>query len=277
VTPVANLSLSALLWTAIGSSPVYQVFTGVAELMGGVLLLFSRTSMLGALICLADMTQVFVLNMSYDIGLKQVSFHLILLTLVLLAPHGRRLADLFFFDRPASASAQLELFSSSRWNRLAGWAQLAFGLYLLGTYAYINNIYRYAAGNESPRSPLYGIWNLTDLSIDGEVRPPILNDYDRRWRRVIFDSPDVVAFQRLDDSFARYGVSIKTDNKTLELTKGGSKTWKAVFTFEQPAPDQLLLAGEMDGHKIRARFELADFDTLRVLNSRFRWVRPDEP
>jgi len=277
VTPVGDLSSSALLWTTIGSSPVYEIFTGCAELLGGILLIIPRTTTLGALICLADMTQVFVLNMTYDIGVKQISFHLILLSLFLLAPEFKRLANFFVLNRPAAPSDHPQLFSSARGNRIALVVQMMLGVYLVGTYAYINWTYWYAAGDGRPRSPLYGIWNVNQLSIDGQAGPPILNDYDRRWRRVIFDLPDAVAFQRVDDSFARYGASIDVYKDTVALTKGNSKKWKANFTFQRPAGDQLVLDGDMDGHKIHAELQLADFDTFRLLNSRFRWVRPDEP
>src|SRR5262249_44958695 len=154
------------------------------------LLLMPRTTTLGALICLADMTQVFVLNMAYDIGLKQISFHLILLSLLLLAPELRRLANFFVLDRPVPPSRQTEQFGSSGANRIALMLQVGVGLYLLAAYAYINWTYLYAAGDQSPRSALYGIWNVNQLAIDGDIRPALLNDYDRRWRRVIFDLPD---------------------------------------------------------------------------------------
>ena len=277
VTPVGNLSLSALLWTTIGASPAYEILTGCAELLGGILLIIPRTTTLGALICLADMTQVFVLNMTYDIGVKQISFHLILLSLFLLAPEFPRLTNFFFLNRSAGPSAQLQLSPSVRLNRIALAAQMTFGLYLVAAYAYINWTYWYSAGDGRPRSPLYGIWNVNQLSIDGELRSPVLNDYDRRWRRVIFDLPDTIAFQRVDDSFARYGASIDVYKSTVALTKGNSKKWKADFTFKRLAQDQLILEGDMDGHKIYAELQLADFDTFRLLNSRFRWVRPDEP
>jgi hypothetical protein len=55
VEPVGHVSLQGLLWTAIGASPSYQIFTGLAEVFGGLLLLFPRTTVLGALICLADL------------------------------------------------------------------------------------------------------------------------------------------------------------------------------------------------------------------------------
>src|SRR5207342_1406622 len=69
VEPVGNLSRTDLLWTAIGSSVGYQMFTGWAEVIAGGLLIVPQTAILGATIALADMVQVFVLNMTYDIGL----------------------------------------------------------------------------------------------------------------------------------------------------------------------------------------------------------------
>jgi hypothetical protein len=34
------------------------------------------------------------------------------------------------------------------------------------------------------------------------------------------------------------------------------------------------LSGTMDGQQIEADLRRVDFDTFRLLNSRFRWVRP---
>jgi hypothetical protein len=260
VTPVGDLSLNSLLWTSIGAAPGYQIFTGCAELLAGILLLIPRTTVLGALVCLVDLAQVMSLNMAYDIGLKLTTIHLILLTLFLLAPDLRRLAS-FFISKPEA-------------NRTAVVAQILLGVYLVGSFAYINVGYWYAEGGGRPRSALYGIWDVEQLSVDGQARPPELNDYDRRWRRAIFDLPDVMAFQRTDDSLARYGVSVDEIGKTLALTKGNSTTWKAQFTFERRAPDTLILNGEMDGHAIEAQLRLVEFDTLPLLNSHFRWMRP---
>jgi hypothetical protein len=278
LTPVGDLSLSNLLWTSIGSAPVYEVLTGCAEMLGGILLLAPRTTTLGTLICLADLTQVFVLNMAYDIGVKQISFHLIVLALFLLAPEFQRLIDFFFFpDRSAKPSTQLQLFATPRLNGYALIMQLALGLYLIAMQTAANWTFWHAAGDKSPRSPLYGIWNVDQLSIDGQTQPALLADYDRRWRRVVFDTPNNAAFQRFDDSFARYVASVNIYGHTLSLTKANSRSWRADFSFERPSADHLILNGNMDGHKIDLKLELVDFDTFRLLNSSFRWVRPEEP
>src|SRR5262249_34027841 len=279
LAPVGNLSLQGFLWTSIGVSPAYQIFTGVVEVVGGLLLIAPRTVTLGALICLASLIQVFVLNMTYDVGVKILSFQLVLMSLFLLAPDLRVLMNVFLFKRSGVISfAEPQLFESLRANRIALAVQIVFGLYLLGAYTDVGRTFWYAdGGGGSPRSLLYGIWDVKELSVDGQSRPPQFNDYDRRWRRVVFDSPQWIFFQRTDDSFMRYGVSIDAQQNTLALTKGHSRTWQSHFAFQRPDSDELILEGEMDGHIIQVRLERLQLDTFRVLNSRFRWVRPPDP
>ena len=273
IEPVGNLSLTDLLWTSVGASPAYEMFTGWAEVLAGLLLIVPRTTTLGVLICLADMIQVFVLNMTYDFGLKQFSFHLVLMAAFLLAPELPRLASVLLVDH----GGQSRLFGTRRANRLALAAQILFGVYLLAMFTSISRGRWYAEGGGAPVSPLRGIWNVTDISIDGQPRSPVLSDYDRTWRRVIFDSRDTVSFQRLDDSIAHYGVSIDMGTRAVALTKGNSPTWNARFTFEQPAADRLVLDGAMDGYRIHMQLELMGLDTFRLLNSGFRWVRLPDP
>ena len=112
-----------------------------------------------------------------------------------------------------------------------------------------------------------GIWEVDQLAVDGQLRSPLLNDYDRRWR-VIFDSPTVVVFQRTDDSFAHYGATVDLNSRSLTMTKGGSKSWTARFTVERPAQDRLILDGDMDNHKIHVQLTLVEFDSFRLLNAR---------
>jgi hypothetical protein len=277
VEPVGHLSLTDILWVSVGASTGYQMFTGWVEVVAGLLLIVPQTALAGALLALGAMVQVLVLNMAYDFGLKLVSFHLILVALVILAPDLRRLRDALLLGRPVAASVPTPLFATARANRAALVAQAMFGLYLLGVFTNLGvTFWNEPDAPGSPRSPLYGIWEITELAIDGEVGPAALNDYDRRWRRVIFDSPNRVVFQRTDDSFATYGVSVDTDSRRIALTKGGSRTWASVFTFERPDDDRLLLEGEMDGHRIRMTTSRVGLDTFPLLNSPFRWVRPPD-
>jgi hypothetical protein len=165
-----------------------------------------------------------------------------------------------------------------RANRHALVGQVCVAVYLLLMYLNISRNYWYNDGEPgSAKSPLYGIWNVEQLSVDGRARPPEANDYDRRWRRVIFDSDKVMAFQRTDDSFAHYGVAVDSQTRTIALRKGDSERWQSHFTFERPSNDRLVLQGMMDEHEIRAELRLVELDTFRLLGSRFRWIRPPDP
>lgn len=157
---------------SIGASPGYEIFAGCAELLGGILLIFPRTTTLGALVCMADITQVFMLNMNYDVPVKLLSFHLFLLAFFLLAPDLKGLVNFFLLNRATDPSTQPPLFATRRANRFAFAAQILFGLWLLGMNAYSSRVNWSKFSGGRPKSPLYGIWELDQQSIDGQVRPP---------------------------------------------------------------------------------------------------------
>jgi uncharacterized membrane protein YphA (DoxX/SURF4 family) len=267
-----NFSPMGVLWASIGASPAYEIFAGCAEMLGGILLVFPRTTTLGALVCLADVTQVFMLNMTYDVPVKLLSFHLLLLVAFLLAPEVSRLADFFLRNRAAGLSTEPQLFGARRANRIALVLQILLGIWIVAGNAYSSWSGWHTFGGARLKSPLYGIWNVEQLSIDGQIRSPLLNDYDR-WRRVIFDFPDRMAFQRMDDTFARYGTSIDVKNEMLALTKDNDKNWKANFHFQRSAQDQLAMDGNMDGHTIHMQLQLFERSKFLLVNRGFHWIQ----
>ncbi len=272
VEPFGNFSPMGVLWASIGSAPAYEIFAGCAEMLGGILLIIPRTTTLGALVCLADMVQVFSLNMTYDVPVKLLSFHLILMSLFLLAPDLQRLINLFFLNRAAGPSTQPPLFTAPGANRIALAAQLIFGAWLIGMNAYGSYVSWHLYGGGSPKSALYGIWNINQLTIDGQSSSPLVTD-SSRWRRVIFDVPARMAFQRMDDSLARYASTINPNDKTLALTKDDDKNWKASFTFQRPTPDQLIVDGDMDSHKLHMQLQLLDRKNFLLVSRGFHWIQ----
>jgi len=270
--PLRDFSPMGVLWSSIGAAPAYETFAGCAEMLGGILLIFPRTTLLGALVCVADMTQVFMLNMTYDVPVKQLSFLLLMLALFLLAPELTRLADFFLRNRAVAPPTRPQLFQTRRANRIALGAQVAFGVWLLGMNGYSGWIDWHSYGGGRDKSPLYGIWNVDELSIDGQIRSHLLNDYDR-WRRAVFDFPQSITFQRMDDSFAYYGASINVNDKTIALTKYSDKNWKGNLTFQRVAENRLILDGNMDSHKIHMQLQLVDRSKFMLVSRGFHWIQ----
>jgi hypothetical protein len=129
LTPFGDLGPASVLWLQVGSSHPYEMMLGAAEVLGGLLLFWPRTTRLGALVSLLSMVQVFMLNMSFDVPVKILSFHLLLISLVLLAPQIRRLANVLVLERPSEPASQPRMFSTSRANRIAALTQALLGIW----------------------------------------------------------------------------------------------------------------------------------------------------
>ena len=271
VEPYGNFSPMGVLWASISATPAYETFAGSAEALGGILLLVPRTATLGALVCLADSVQVFTLNMTYDVPVKILSFHLILMSVFLLAPELARLANFFLLDRTAERSKQPQLFPTARANRIAVVAQIVFALWLVGNYLYGVRDLWHSRGGGMPKPSLYGIWNAEQLSIDGQVRAPLTTDYDH-WRRIIFDF-NRLSFQRMDESLAFYKYQINDKDKTVAVTKDGDKNWKATLAFQRVSPSELILDGMMDNHKFHMQLRLVDRNSFLLVSRGFHWVQ----
>jgi hypothetical protein len=174
--------------------------------------------------------------------------------------------------RTTSLSTEAQLFRGVRANRIALAAQIIFGLWLVGLACQQSWGYWNTVGGGRPLPALYGIWEVRQMSIDGQPRPPLLTD-STRWRRAIFDYPDRMAFQRIDESFVPYGASVNLPERTLALTKKDDQNWTANFTFQRPAEDQLMLDGRMDNHQVHMELQLTDRNKFLLVSRGFHWVQ----
>ena len=270
--PFSAFSPAGILWNSIGASPSYEIFAGVAELAGGMLLTFPQTVTLGALVCLTDMIQVWMLNMTYDVPVKQYSFHLLLISLFLLAPQMRRLLNFFVLNRVAEPEVRAPLFQAARANRIATWTQVAFWIWVLALYSYQSAASWKSYGGGRQKSALYGIWDVTEMKIDGLVRPALLSD-TQRWRRLIFDFPNTATAQQVDDSIESLGAEIDEAKGSLSLVRQSDKSWKADLKFTRTANDKLTVMGTMAGHPVEMQLERVDESKFLLKSRGFHWVQ----
>jgi uncharacterized membrane protein YphA (DoxX/SURF4 family) len=124
--PYGDFSPMGVIWYSIGAAPGYERFIGSAEVLGGLLLLLPRTTLIGALVTFGVTFGVFMVNMTYDVPVKLFAFHLVLMSIFLIAPDARRLVDWFVLNRPVEPAPAPRYGPSARSHR--GWiiAQLVF-------------------------------------------------------------------------------------------------------------------------------------------------------
>ena len=254
--PYGNFSPMGVLWYSIGASFPYERFVGMVEVIGGGLLFFPPTQLAGALVCMAATIQVFALNMTYDVPVKLFSFHLVLMSAVLIAPFVRHLCDVVLTGR-----------ARSRWAAIA---QVLFGLYLLAMNCFSASHGWASRGPGAPKPPLYGIWTIDKMWIDGVERAPLLTDYDR-YRRFIVQSASTVVFWRMDDTPQMYPAKIQADQKLIKLTAGTTEL--GALKYEQPTPDQLIIQGRLGSSEVRMITTRLDHTKFFLLTRGFNWVQ----
>lgn len=123
-----DTSLFKTLWGFMAASEPYSVAAGLVEVASGVLLLWHRTWLLGALVSVMATAQVFILNMAYDVPVKLVAGELFVMAIGITAPYWPNLVRVVFNrggTRPLEQA--LALGADRRWLRRTG-AAAKFGV-----------------------------------------------------------------------------------------------------------------------------------------------------
>ena len=261
VQPFGDASPMGLLWSFMGASAPYTVFSGAVEMLAGLLLFFPRTTTLGALVSIGVMSHVVVLNFCYDVPVKLFSLHLLALAIFLAAPDARRLLNLFVLNRTADpASAETVL-------RRPAFLRAAFVLKLLLLAGVtVSTLYQSHSRRQamSPKSPLYGIWEVDEYDLDGEARPPQGPD-NVRWRRLIIGHSEQFAFlERMDGKRRGYSLDLDPAAKKLFLD--------SEFAYRMPTPETLRLDGSYNGRALSVTMRRVDESEFRLINRGFHWI-----
>lgn len=271
VQPYGDSSPMGLLWTFMGTSYTYNLFTGAAEILGGMLLIIPPLATLGALITIAAMGNVFVLNMAYDVPVKLFSFNLILIAAFVALPDAGRLVNVFVLNRATLPADPRPLFNRLRLNDAMRWLQLVLLLVFLGFSLVQSWQQQQALLRGRVPEPIQGIWSVYEYKVDGQVRPPAMDD-PNRWQRVIFEYSSRLGVQFMDAPSERYSMELDDSSKTVKLKNRDNTNWKSELKYELLPPNGMVLRGVMDGHQIEMRLQRKDPSTFRLLNRGFHWI-----
>jgi hypothetical protein len=277
--PYGESSPMGLVWTFMGHSEGYNLFAGMAEMVGGVLLTTRRTTLLGALVSFGAMLHVTSLNFFYDVPVKLFSLHLVFMALFLMAPDVPRLLNLLVFNRPAAPAYHPAIFRRCRWAHYGVIAlRTAFVGWLVWQQITDNLQSRKLYGDEKPKPPLYGLYHVEEFTVEGKPVPLPTADKDR-WLKLTIDSgfsrdprapapvtatiylvPQSVYFRDRsnprpvpDPSVLNYTAKIDTEKRSIVLTdfRGGRK---GEFTYTQLEPEPLTAAPDDPRKPIPTRY-----------------------
>ena len=178
--PMGEVSGFWLTWYYFSFSTIYGTIIALVEIGGGLLLIWPRTALVGALALFPVVTNIILTDILFGIGALPASVLVLVCLVIVVRPHARRLAE----------AVLLKIDSSRRAMVLRGAAVVGV---LAGAWGF-----SYWAANYNNRSPtpIDGVWAVEDGS---EQLERVFFEYNRAGMAVFrFDDGDTVHHFEID-------------------------------------------------------------------------------
>ena len=248
---VGDLTPMSLLWTFMQYSRPYAFFGGLMELTACVLLCFRRTATLGALVCLAVMTNVTLMNYFYGVPVKLYATMITLSAAALVLYDTRRLFEVFVWNRtvgPSNESTMIQDRVPTLWRRViktsaVGSVALSSVVAMVGTLK-----------PPQPSSRIEGSWQVLPST------PSVA------WRTLSISRTGMVVRVASDSVFGCRLGNAQPQAISLQCARGhaGTLRWTR-------AADTLRLTGTFDNAPIDLAATLKERASYPLMRAKFRW------
>jgi hypothetical protein len=227
-TNIGDLTAQKMFWLSIGIVPWYQIFTGIVEVAAGALLLFRKTTALGAVLLFGALADIVYVNFAYDGGVHVYSSYFVLLSAFLLIPDMQNIYRLFIAEKFTVPVFYYPSFNKT-WQRLArtGLKVVTIFVFLIWFFwlQLINFWYDpYKQPSVAGVKELRGNYAVTEFRINNTVIPYSPLD-TVRWQEATFEKWTTLTFRvnkAVPMDLSNGGGDPQRDiNRTFELTGVG--------------------------------------------------------
>ena len=267
----AESSPLQLMINFMGYSTVYNAFTGTIEVLAGVLIIFRKTSLIGALIAVAAMGNVVMMNIAYDVPVKLHAIHLLLMAMFIAAPFAGRLRSLFISNAATYIQAPRLIFEYKRNSLIAG------GMILLSTLLLYSNLQRtrlkYSVYGDGAfqNTPLFGIYKINRFVKNRDTLLPLITD-TLQWKTLTIVYKKRATIKMMNDSTKLCRIVTDTSKGILTLTDQEDTTYLGDFFYQQPDAMHLVLNGKIKKDSVVIWLEKQDLKKFRLVNHEFHWI-----
>jgi len=247
------------------ASAYYEQSLGAIEFLAGFLLLFRRTTIIGAGLATALLVNIVLINYAYHLSDQLYSVYLLILSVFLLLYDAPRLYNLLIKEKRAKPD-HFSPFYKPKFKWAVKLAFMAFAIFFSTiTYAsYRNSNWPY------PDTPgltgAAGVYDVKSFEWNGNIKPYSLTD-SLRWVDVVFEKWNVLsikkninapinavspslAFQKngLEDyeskgNAGRFFYSYELKDSTVKLTNKNDGADTLSLSISRPAKDIIQLSG----------------------------------
>jgi hypothetical protein len=236
--PMGKVDAFWLVWYFFGYSHVYSTFIALTQVLGGVLLMFRRTTLLGACVLLPVIANIIMVDIFFNVASAAWMNAFIILgaLLFIVMQHRRELLNLFWFK-------QNEVFpQTGRHIALSVTKAIVCLLLILIPYG----ITYWAANYNNRRpTPIDGTWELVESSgdvIGARIPPTIFFEHNHAYMAVFKFGP-----QQYEQHHFRVD---KDAQKVTIWERGGRDRGKELFNGTFDLNDSILeLRGRLEGRQ----------------------------
>jgi hypothetical protein len=244
-TNFGDLTAQKIYWLSISIVPWYQVFAGIVELSAGVLLLFRKTAILGAIILFGALGDIVYVNFAYDGGVHVYSSYFVLFAAFLIAKEIPKIYNLFIREQ-YTVPTDFNLHFKDKWLNTTRYV-LKSGVIILFLFVFfyiqLNNFlydpYKQPAAKGV--SKLRGYYQVSEFRINNQLIPDSPLD-SVRWQDVTFEKWTTLTYKQrkpvsLDLSNGG-GSPMRDINRTFEIAGVGGG--RRVFYYEADTINHIL-------------------------------------
>jgi len=268
--PYGDFIPFGLAWTYMGHSYGFNLFMGIAELLG-VLLLFRKTKEIGAIISIGTVLNIMAVNYFYDAPVKLLSTHLLVMLLFLLAPSFSNLIKIFFKGGTGKMYYQKRPdFKKSIWNLLLNITKYAVIIGMVVTQIVEREDrkkqpwYR----SEANKSAMHGWYDVDEFYKNGEELTHFRDSI--RWDFMMIEQ-SFAGMETMNGKYTSYKFELDTTQQVIQFEAYRDST--DLFTIHYQELDstyQFDFVQNTDSIRFFAKRKTED-DYL--LNSKpFRWI-----
>src|SRR6266542_6719119 len=158
---VGEQSPMLLAWNFMGYSVVMMRINGSAEVLGGLLLLFRRTTTIGTILSSCVFSFIVMMDFCFNVPVRLFSSHLLIISIFLVLEDRRKLLNIFLLNKPANSTVYLPLINHSAWRKafLVLQTLLAISILYSGISSALEAEKEYGWNSNSKKVPLYGVYN----------------------------------------------------------------------------------------------------------------------
>ncbi len=271
--PIGNSSGMGFLWTFMSYSKFYTMITGWVEVIGGIFLLFRRTTFIGSFILFIVMINVVIIDIGFDVSVKMFAIHLLLMVIVLLSKHLKRMYNFFMnYEVPTASIREESLFPKTQIKKGMSYVKVLLLIcFSISCYFFTNRALGFYPENTTPS--LTGFYEVENQKVNDES---ISLSKGKEWKSFLINGTSwQLGFMNLkkgDNENYRYSFKADTIKRTIDFYAEGDSLNPYKFTYNKISGEELVLKGMFEGDTLWLKTRVKKLEDYRLMNQ-IKWVR----